>query len=64
MLLYRARRIGDGLQHIVFRVCDLSSAITHCQKVDAERRKEEYRLSKKLEEERKKEAKTDGKEGK
>ena len=62
LLLYRARRIGDGLQHIVFRVCDLSSAITHCQKVDAERRKEEYRLSKKREEE--KGAKTDGKESK
>ena len=62
LLLYRARRIGDGLQHIVFRVCDLSSAITHCQKVDAERRKEEYRLSKKWEEE--KGAKTDGKESK
>ncbi|MEI3296416.1 hypothetical protein [Dysosmobacter welbionis] len=53
LLLHRVRRIGDRLQQIVFRVCGLSPAIAHCEKVDAERRKEEYSLSKKWEEEEK-----------
>lgn len=44
LLIYRARRISDRLQRVVFQICDLPQALEFCEKIDAQRRKKEYGL--------------------
>lgn len=64
LLIYRTRRINDHIQGVVSQICDLAPAINHCEKVNAQQRRKDFKLAAEWQEQHKKEAKPVVKESK
>lgn len=64
LLIYRSQRINDHLQKVVSQICDLAPAIRHCEKIDAEQCRKDFKLAADWQEQHKKEAKPVVKESK
>ena len=64
LLIYRARRINDHIHGVVAQICDLAPAIDHCEKIDAQQRRKDFKLAAEWQEQHQKEAKPVVKESK